>query len=192
MAAVFNRTTKQYLISVNTPDYSPSEWLINPDITPVRGHDPRVWVINPDDTLRLMTDAEMDAEFLEGYKLTWSNKVNEHRERVIGNGMWYMGYLFDTDNTARDNIVATVSAINAGMVLPPDFVWRDGSNHNVPMTAQQVTTMGIMMLGYINQIYAHSWTLKAQISACATRAEVRAIDVTLGWPSNNVDGSQPT
>jgi hypothetical protein len=32
MANVLNRTTKEYLLSVNTPDYPETEWLINPAI----------------------------------------------------------------------------------------------------------------------------------------------------------------
>ena len=32
MADVVNKQTLQYLKSVNTPDYSEDEWLINPDI----------------------------------------------------------------------------------------------------------------------------------------------------------------
>ena len=32
MATVVNKTTLQVIKSVNTPEYDPSEWLINPDI----------------------------------------------------------------------------------------------------------------------------------------------------------------
>jgi hypothetical protein len=32
MANVINRTTGQYLVSVNTPDYLPADWIINPSV----------------------------------------------------------------------------------------------------------------------------------------------------------------
>ena len=34
MANVFNKITKEYRKSVNTPDYPENEWIINPDFVP--------------------------------------------------------------------------------------------------------------------------------------------------------------
>lgn len=45
MANVLNRTTKQYLISVNTPDFDPSQWIINPDLSAVGSFSSQYWVI---------------------------------------------------------------------------------------------------------------------------------------------------
>lgn len=36
MASVFNKTTNQYLESVNTPDYDPVDWIINPDVSALK------------------------------------------------------------------------------------------------------------------------------------------------------------
>jgi len=57
MANVLNKLTKQYLRSVNTPDFSPDEWLINP-ILP--NCDQKFWLIEGD-TIREMTNEEKDA-----------------------------------------------------------------------------------------------------------------------------------
>ena len=65
MANVLNKTTKQYLRSVNTPDYPTSEWLINP-VLPLC--DQKFWVIEGD-TIREMTQAEKDA-YLYTYEST--------------------------------------------------------------------------------------------------------------------------
>lgn len=54
MANVINRTTKQYLKSVNTPDYPEDEWIINPDLP---NCDPMFWVIDGD-SVREMTTKE--------------------------------------------------------------------------------------------------------------------------------------
>ena len=54
MANVLNKITKQYLRSVNTPDYPTSEWLINP-VIPLC--DQKFWVIEGN-TIREMTQGE--------------------------------------------------------------------------------------------------------------------------------------
>jgi hypothetical protein len=54
MATVINRSTRELRQSVNTPDYPPSEWIVNPTVPAC---DPKYWVIDGD-TVREMTDAE--------------------------------------------------------------------------------------------------------------------------------------
>jgi hypothetical protein len=60
MAAVLNRTTKQYLPSANTPDYPVESWIHNPDLSGVIGFDSRYWVITGD-AVTLMSQAQRDA-----------------------------------------------------------------------------------------------------------------------------------
>lgn len=48
MAAALNRTTKQHLTSVNTPDYPTSEWIIDPDLSAVVGWPVKYWIITGD------------------------------------------------------------------------------------------------------------------------------------------------
>ena len=57
MANVLNKITKQYLRSVNTPDYPTSEWMINPILPDC---DKKFWLIEGD-TIREMAQAEKDA-----------------------------------------------------------------------------------------------------------------------------------
>lgn len=65
MSNVLNKFTKQYLRSVNTPDYPPSEYLINPVLP---NCDQKFWVIEGD-TIREMTQPEKDA-YLYTYEST--------------------------------------------------------------------------------------------------------------------------
>jgi hypothetical protein len=60
MASVLNRTTKQFLGSVNTPDFPPADWIINPDLSAVTGEPNKYWIIDPpgSDIVRLATPAE--------------------------------------------------------------------------------------------------------------------------------------
>jgi len=60
MADVLNRTTLQYLRSVNTPDYPTVDWVINPDLTPVVGVPQKYWKLTGD-ILSEMTQPEKDA-----------------------------------------------------------------------------------------------------------------------------------
>lgn len=67
MADVLNRTTRQYLKSVNTPDYPPAEWIINPDMSPVEGVPNRYWIITGDVVSEMSTGekAIVDLALLE-------------------------------------------------------------------------------------------------------------------------------
>jgi hypothetical protein len=48
MSDVLNRTTKQYIRSVNTPDYPDIDWLINPDLSSVISIPSKYWKIEGD------------------------------------------------------------------------------------------------------------------------------------------------
>lgn len=60
MANVVNRTTVEYIKSVNTPDYSPAEWIINPDLSALDDVPHRYWKVVGDDVVE-MDQAEKDA-----------------------------------------------------------------------------------------------------------------------------------
>lgn len=61
MANVLSRTAPYvYLTSVNDPLYPPQDWIINPDLSAVRGFDPKYWSVTGD-TVSLLSQAERDA-----------------------------------------------------------------------------------------------------------------------------------
>lgn len=57
MASAVHRTTKQYLASVNTPEYPTVDWIINPDLSAVTGWASKYWLISGD-TVSLMSPAQ--------------------------------------------------------------------------------------------------------------------------------------
>lgn len=63
MANVLNRTSKAYLTSVNTPDYSEVDWIINPDLSSVISVPQKYWKIDGDSVLEMTTEekAAIDA-----------------------------------------------------------------------------------------------------------------------------------
>lgn len=48
MANVLNRTTKQYLLSRHTPDFSVQDWIINPDLSGLSETQSKYWNISGD------------------------------------------------------------------------------------------------------------------------------------------------
>lgn len=60
MATVLNRTTKQLIVSANTPDYPTAQWIIEPDLSAVAGQPSRYWTITGD-TVTLMNQSGRDA-----------------------------------------------------------------------------------------------------------------------------------
>lgn len=60
MSNVLHRTTKEFLRSVNEPDYPVQDWIHDPDMSAVAGFDGKYWVINGD-SVSLMSQAERDA-----------------------------------------------------------------------------------------------------------------------------------
>jgi hypothetical protein len=59
MANVLNRTTKEFRGSVNTPDFSTADWIINPDLSAVIGFASKYWTITGD-VVTLQNQAQRD------------------------------------------------------------------------------------------------------------------------------------
>lgn len=67
MADVLHRATKQHLLSVNTPDFDPGVWIINPDLTGLFNRPTRIYLVPlkywkiEGDAVSEMSQAEKDA-----------------------------------------------------------------------------------------------------------------------------------
>ncbi len=48
MSAVLNRTTKEFHGSAHTPNFPVADWIINPDLSAVRGQPKKYWKISGD------------------------------------------------------------------------------------------------------------------------------------------------
>jgi hypothetical protein len=60
MSTVLNRTTRQLIVSANTPDYPLAQWIIEPNLSAVVGFGSKYWVITGD-AVTLMSQAQRDA-----------------------------------------------------------------------------------------------------------------------------------
>lgn len=61
MSTAFNRATSELLESVNTPDYDPAVWIINPDLSAVEGVPLRYLKLGPGDKVVEMSTSEKAA-----------------------------------------------------------------------------------------------------------------------------------
>lgn len=127
------------------------------------------------------------AEYLE-YK---QGLVNEYRDNLINQGYTWNGYRFDTNETARQNITSVTTAISNGIQLPSNYVWRSADNENVPMTEQDLISLGATIMDWVTEIYGVSWYHKDTMEAIANdpnkdeqtkMSELVNYDYKVGWP----------
>lgn len=85
MATVLNRTTKQLLASVNTPDFPTVDWIINPDLSAVAGVPVEYWKI-VGDVVSEMNQSEkdaVDAVLIVGEKQAKINEFSYTASRIV-------------------------------------------------------------------------------------------------------------
>lgn len=191
MANVLHRITKQYLISVNTPEYDSATWIINPDLSAVANLAVNYWKITGD-IVDVMSEAERaDADRVQpfaGLDLVASialknDMVNKHRERIMENGWTYEGVRYDSNEQARQNMTGTMTLISTGYALPSNFVWRALDNTNHPFDNATFTSFYRASCLWMETLYHTSWYHKGQIAALTSPAEVAAYDFSAGWPN---------
>lgn len=115
MASVLNRTTKQLLGSVNTPEYPTVDWIIDPDLDAVAGFDSRYWIITGD-VVTLMNPtarAAADAAALEALRDATAAELDQ-MEGVL---RAFMLTVLDEFNAHAAKINAILTAIDAGSTL---------------------------------------------------------------------------
>lgn len=85
MASVLNKITKQYIRSVHTPDFSPSDWIVNPDLSAVEGVPVEYWKITGD-VVSEMNQSEkdaVDAVLIVGEKQAKINEFTYTASRIV-------------------------------------------------------------------------------------------------------------
>jgi hypothetical protein len=122
-------------------------------------------------------------------KKVLKNKINEIRYSKIYSEVIPYTFPGDTepdgiqmrDETDRQNIQDFV--IDAANKDPDTIMyWMPVSNSVKAMKASEAVVMGQTLKNRGDGIMSHSWTLKAQVDAATTQAELSAIDIEAGWP----------
>lgn len=137
------------------------------------------------------TEAELQSAYMVMMKRKRNEEINHQRDLRKNVGFWWEGNIYDCDDLAKSNVTGAVTAVLAGGVLPANFSWRTKVNTNVPMVVQDVKDFGLAMMNYIATVFQWSWNLKNALMGYSDIEDVLNFDATLGWPSNNWDGSGP-
>lgn len=138
MANVVNRTTKEFIRSVNEPDYPVLDWIINPNLDAVVGFRSAYWIITGD-VVSLMTQPERDA--VDAAELVANRDAEaailEAVERI---DRAFMLIVLDEFNAHANKINSLLDAMDASSSLA-DMKTRVGLIANYPQrTAQQLIT----------------------------------------------------
>lgn len=147
MATVLNRTTKQLLVSVNTPDYSTATWIINPNLSAVVGVPVEYWKITGD------VVSEMDA----------SEKAAVDAVLIVGEKQAKIDEFFFVSTQLVDSKYAPSTMSEFSVLLAQ----AGGLPNRAAYIQQLFTWVAAANTGYVN----HTATVNAQ----STRAGVAAV-----------------
>ena len=86
MADVIHKTTLQQFQSVNTPEYSSTDWIINPDLSSVQSVSQKYWKILGD-TVVAMSQAEKDQVDVDETNAQWV-VVRAERNKKLSDCDW--------------------------------------------------------------------------------------------------------
>ena len=164
MANVLNRFNLQYIESVDTSQFPPEAWVINPDLSQVDDFDHKLWVIEGD-TVRLMISEERNEILVPSVKLVKKQEINDFRQFVFDAGFFFDGHVYETDPQGQANMIATVAFIMTGVPLPSDFTWRTADDISVPHTGQSLLVVFLNVVAWFNTIYTISWEQKKYIDS---------------------------
>ena len=114
MANVINRTTCEYLESVNTPDFSVLDWIINPDLSAVSGVPMKYWKCSGDSVVE-MSQAEKDTV----------DAAEAASQAASRNG-------FILDHAFHDNNKPYADSYSASYKIATVFIWPGSNLVGVP------------------------------------------------------------
>lgn len=146
---VINKTTKQYLISVNGAGYD-SAWIVNPDMTAVQGVPAKYWKINGDDTVSEMNQSEKDAAdaaALPGNKLL---RMGQMKAAVTG-------YIAQHYDPAQQITLLSM--------------WSEALSRNWP---NRITMIQSVMT-WTDSVLSYFYGKIAEVQACTTQSALDAV-----------------
>lgn len=133
MANVFNRVTREFIKSVNTPDYQSDQWLINPVLP---DGVPWKYLKAVGDSVVEMTDQEK--ALVDNPPESMADRhLREQREGVELDNGWHLKY--DKDSRAMMNDLKSLIDLAGGQIPGVSFWEANGTKHDV--TVQQGTAI---------------------------------------------------
>lgn len=178
MADVLNRTTRELLRSVNTPDYPAADWIANPDLSAVAGLPAWQWVIEGD-AIRPPTTSEMaaiEAARLPAAKADRIAAIDAKTAQIVTSGIEIgAGIWISTSLPATQNLQNFVHFLNMAVAeLPQDISTLDGGIYTIANMADMARIAGILARHHETSLGAGR-QLRARVLAATTQAELDAI-----------------
>ena len=136
MSNVINRTTKQYIQFVNTPDYPDTDWIINPDLSAVDGIPQKYWKIVAD-TVVLMSSEEqtaVDASISASFPMPGKENYREDIYDSKGNLLTTTWYVTKLSEGSYSNKIRSITYTYSGTTLMSDVDVRFASDGTTPYT----------------------------------------------------------
>lgn len=175
MADVINRATAELRRSVNTPDYDPGDWVINPDLSAVAGVDPKFWTVDGD-SVREMTTAEKDAALLDAEKARRYSEITRRTHELIAQGFSFGGKQFSLSTNARIEVSAIHVVRDDPAVVYPIHWNTLADDDTLPLPdSATVHDFYLTAVGTYRACMDSGTALKDQIRAATTLAEVAAV-----------------
>jgi Domain of unknown function (DUF4376) len=130
-------------------------------------------------TVRVVDGALIDdvAEgYLEGLRAKLRQQIDDARDAAVAQGAVTPHGLFQADLQSRTNING---AVNMAILAGDSFAiqWRTADNSSVSLDQEGMIQVGVMVGQFVSSIYQQSWTMKAQVDALTTVAELKAFTV---------------
>lgn len=175
MADVLNRTTKQYLKSVNTPNFPTADWIINPDLTAVAGVPSKYWKITGD-VVAEMSSAEKDTAELDNIKSAKNVAIDGKTTSLIDIGFTYAAKQFSLSLPSQIKLIGAHELKDDAALTYP-ITWNtidDFDKHDID-NATALDNFYKTALGTIRAHLDSGTALKNQIRAATTIAEVDAV-----------------
>ena len=145
------------------------------------GWDEYMAALNRGDDIDPMLPPTIDLEAVRREMLAQVN-VNRNNAMLDQPPITFNGVLYDADKQSRDNLMGLMTALSAGVSLPDGFTWRSYDNQDISIDATGLQGLMASMAGQVllrqQNIYQHSWDLKAQLESVD---DPRTVDIKAGW-----------
>ena len=177
MGNVLHRQTKVYLTSVNTPDYDPADWLVNPSLPD--GVPPERWVVDGD-TVRGPNPQEaaaFDAADLQAAKRAKIAAIDARTSEIVQSGVEVApGKIVGTTLPATQNLQNLVLGVNLGTLdLPQDISTVDGGSYTITGSGDLVRVAGLLT-AHQRAALDTGRALRAQVLAATSIDAVAAVE----------------
>jgi hypothetical protein len=183
MSTVVNKTTFQYLESVNTPDYSEDDWIINPDLTGLYENGtylvPTKYWKYADGYLQERTQAEkdeVDGYNLDALKASKFAVIDQRTGELIAEGFSCDGYVFSLSTEAQSRLMGLNQVRdNPAVTYPVRWNSKDDTQVYELYDSDMVLTFYLTAVGTYRAHVDSGTDLKDEVRDAEDTAEVNAV-----------------